>query len=239
MSAINILQICDRLLEEKSYHVVYQPIVDANTRDPFAFEALARFRFQDTNLPPDVVFEALHQHPADLRKLENVVTRMQLLFAPEGRPLFVNYDPHAAVDNLQSLGEILDIESQAQRIVFELIEDMHELSESNRESLIGFLKDRDVQIAIDDFGKEKSFFSFDMIGQSDFVKIDLHWFHKSKQSQPYRDLLIAFLRFVHDQGKLTIIEGIESEDDLDLARKLDTNYVQGFLFQDQFIQAGL
>ena len=226
----------NHVVSQLHFGAEFQPIINIENDTTFAYEALARFWYENKKITPAIVFEALHEDLILLCEVENRLTEFQLKSAPQSKTVFVNYDPHAAAFNTKQLNEILQNHGSRQDIVFEIIEDTHELSEEKRDELLLFLQNHSIKIAVDDFGKYNSFFSFELISACQFLKFDRHWFRKSTYNIPEFDLLQAFIRYAHEKGKKTIVEGIETLDDLLCAKRLGTDFVQGFLFRPDFIE---
>ena len=52
-------------------------------------------------------------------------------------------------------------------------------------------------------------------------------------------LVTSLIDYAKKSNKQVILEGIETEEDLDFAKKLGVDYVQGFLYRPQFINVRL
>ena len=50
-------------------------------------------------------------------------------------------------------------------------------------------------------------------------------------------LIKAMIDYARAAGKKTILEGIETQEDFNFAKAINVDYVQGFLFKEQFIRA--
>lgn len=227
--------IVDEILENKTYYSEYQPIVEIVSGDITAYEGLARFWHDDTVIPPNVLFDSLHDDLERLGALETAVKAFQLKHCPPDYPLFINYDPHSAVYDWAKMEATLSKRVKDNPIIFELIEDAHTIPRESQEKLFKYLDEQGFPIALDDFGKPESFFSFEIISLCDYVKIDLAWVNLSFQYQNYFDYMKAFIEFAHSLGKEVIMEGIENEQHLDLAKRLNADYVQGYLYRQKFI----
>lgn len=71
-------------LISRRFGVEYQPFVSTTTGEVLCHEALARFIDADGGLlPPDQVFEALHDNPLLLLHAELEMKRLQLAEAPQ------------------------------------------------------------------------------------------------------------------------------------------------------------
>ncbi|WP_294885569.1 MULTISPECIES: EAL domain-containing protein [unclassified Sulfurimonas] len=53
----------------------------------------------------------------------------------------------------------------------------------------------------------------------------------------FTEVVRGICNYAHKLGKEVILEGIETEDDLYLAKECRVDFVQGFLFKEQFILA--
>lgn len=232
----SLTQKIDKIIENRTYYTEYQPIIDVRKNTVYAYEALARFQYGNELLPPDVVFKALHTDLAKLSRVEYEIKMIQLENSPDNHKVFINYDPHSAVYNgMDELYKCSDLYFGRRDVVFELTEDIHVLLPGPLENLLRFLKQADIEIAVDDFGKRKSFFSFGLIDFAHYIKIDMEWVPLAKSHKHWYDFLYAFIVFVHSSGKTVVLEGVETQKDLELAEKLDADLVQGFLFRNKFI----
>lgn len=77
------------LIEQQRFGVEYQPLIDTQSGEIMAYEALARF-FDHKGLPvsPLDIFQALHESPLMLAQVELQLKRIQLRYRPAGVPLF-------------------------------------------------------------------------------------------------------------------------------------------------------
>jgi EAL domain-containing protein (putative c-di-GMP-specific phosphodiesterase class I) len=91
------------------------------------------------------------------------------------------------------------------------------------------LRKRGVKIAIDDFGTGKTSLSIISSLPTDFVKLDgsLLEVERPDLSEGLLELGVKFAELV---GAEVIVEKIETQEDLDLARKVGAKYAQGWLF---------
>jgi len=68
----------------------------------------------------------------------------------------------------------------------------------------------------------------------DIFKFDRHWLQAIHQPAQRR-MLKMLLNYAREENKKTVLEGIETENDLAIARELNVDYVQGYLFRPEFI----
>jgi EAL domain-containing protein (putative c-di-GMP-specific phosphodiesterase class I) len=222
-------------LEEKTYYSEYQPIVRLSDGEIFAYEALARFWYEDDYIKPDELFKGLYPEPETLCVLESALKRFQFQHAPESFPLFINLDPHSAVFNMDRLDEtILPFERDG-GVIFELIDDPFRIDDADRETLISYFKDRDIKLAIDNYGKKEKSFSMYMIEIVDYVKFDRLFMKRCITEQNYSTFAKSTIEFVHSLGKKVIVEGVENQSEYDNAVAHGADFVQGYMFKDKFL----
>ena len=230
------------LLQHRRYAVEYQPLVCVKTQEIWAYEALARFLTHEGRLlPPQAVFSALHHSPLSLYQVEADMKYLQLKESPLAYPLFINLDPDACV-----VGEEVHAEHFNQwlcrlttrpQVVVEIIENSSVSDARISQQLAQACHAQGVKIALDDIGAPDSLLSLPILLTVDYLKLDRSWLMQKNQTAAL-SLLKALIGFAHELGKASILEGVETEQDLAFARSLGVNYVQGFLYRHLFIQAG-
>lgn len=222
--------------------VEYQPIKDARTLDTVGYEALARFTAHGRTLPPDRVFAALHDNPLLFHYTELKWKRLQIELAPRDGHLFVNLDPDAWVHGWHSDGTDSYLELFAPLsgwLVVEIIENLH-LSDAERaQSLSNAFKQAGVPIALDDVSSTQGIVSFASLKDAQYMKFERSWLFDDTDvaDREVRLALIEYALSLSQRFELTtILEGVETEAHLALARRYGFDCVQGFLFKDQFIR---
>ncbi|QSX42346.1 EAL domain-containing protein [Shewanella cyperi] len=211
----------------------YQALVDTISGDTLGYEALARFQtLEGQAVAPNSLFERLHHNPAQLARVELAAKACQLRHAPHADKLFLNIDPHS----LQGLDDDW-FEALAQRgnITIELIENTCINDAVIATELAHRLQHHGIRVALDDAGAPHALLSLPLLAQVDCIKFDRHWLDLL-QDDCQRTLLEHLLGFARETGKNTVLEGIETQEQLTLARRLGLDMVQGFLFRERFIR---
>lgn len=224
----------------RRYGVEYQPLVDARSGDIIGYEALARFRRDDgAAVPPNVMFEALHENPLLLLHVELETKRLQLAHAPEAPHLFVNLDPdsfHVGEGIRHNLFVELFRRHRKQfprqQITVEVTENLSIQDLQRSQEMISVLKGAGFGVALDDMGVAGTVVSYDTLSESSEVKFDRSWL--SRRTPRRIDALQWFLGLCRAMDVRTVLEGIETLDDLAFARAAGFDWVQGFLFRDHF-----
>jgi EAL domain-containing protein (putative c-di-GMP-specific phosphodiesterase class I) len=213
------------IIEQQNYGVEYQPIVSVDTQEVFAYEALSRFFDQnDSTIPPDLVFKALHNSPLTLHQVELAQKKLQLAHAPKGHCLFVNLDQDSYFEGqldkeVESSNVYVTLFKQFEgELVVELIENS-EINDARMSlQMIKSMGVHQIKTAIDEVCNEHSMLFTMMLERVDFIK-----------------LVRALTAYGKSSNKKIILEGVENQQDLAFAKKLNVDYVQGFLYKPQFV----
>ncbi|RIX49601.1 MAG: EAL domain-containing protein [Rhodocyclales bacterium GT-UBC] len=228
-------------LTSRRFGVEYQPLVSTLTGETRCHEALARFiDAQGKLLPPDYVFEALHDNPLLLLHAELEMKRLQLDEAPPHGLLFVNLDPDSFAVGHPEEGENLFLpilRQQRSRLVVEVIENLHLQDVDLSERMMRQLDQEKIRLAIDDLASSRGLVSYAALMHAAFLKFDRSWL-AGELSAKQRTILTWALAQAADLGLTTVLEGIETPEHLSMAKQMGFDLVQGFLFKERFIQRG-
>jgi len=237
------------ILKAKNYGVEFQPIIAVETLKVFAYEALSRFYDEANNpIPPDHVYKALHHNPLSLFQVELAQKKLQLKHAPKNFKLFVNLDQDSyfaygddVADHSATTTELnpfirLFLEHGDNEIVVELIENSEINDAKMSLNMIKLMASYNIRTALDDICNEQSMLSTAVLEQVDFIKFD-RFVVLNKHNSSFLLLIKALISYAEEAGKKTILEGVETEEDLAFAKALNIDYVQGFLFKPQFVTA--
>jgi EAL domain-containing protein (putative c-di-GMP-specific phosphodiesterase class I) len=209
----------------------YQPIVELSTRSVYGYEALARFWVGEVFVAPNVVFGAISDDK-ELNNLEIQIKLSQIKDRPIGKKLFLNIHPHLIQSkNGQSFWK--DFFNHQENIVAEIVESNKGISvpSSFIKSLLGI----GVPCAIDDFLCDNAFFCSIAFIDATLVKLDRAFLERAKEYPPYRAFIKGIVSFCVKSEKVLILEGVETEDELQIAEECGIKYVQGFFFRKHFI----
>jgi EAL domain-containing protein (putative c-di-GMP-specific phosphodiesterase class I) len=225
----------------KRFAVEYQPLVDVRNGHTHAHEALARFiDSQGAVMRPDEVFALLHDNPLLLMHAELEMKTLQLSQAPADGLLFVNLDPDSFCAAYSAQGDNVFLpllQQYRQRLVVEVIENLHMEDVLRAQKMIAMLEAASIRLAIDDMSSSRGLISYASMISANYLKFDRSWLTGSLSGK-LRIILTWVLAQAADLGLTTVLEGVESEQDLLLARDFGFDLVQGFLFRSRFIWRG-
>jgi EAL domain-containing protein (putative c-di-GMP-specific phosphodiesterase class I) len=178
------------------------------------------------------MFSLLHAEPALLLQAEVLLKRHQLDHAPREGDLFVNLDPDSwAAGNAGACpNPLLDLLGRASaRVVVEITEALDESDSALARELLGVLRARGQRYALDDVGAQNSLLSFEALDDADVLKFDRILLRRL--GHPRRHAIVrALAEAARATGARTVLEGIETVEDLQLARDLGVDLVQGWYF---------
>lgn len=224
---------------EQRYGVEYQPIVDITNNDIIAYESLSRFYDSgNCSVRPDLVYAALHDNPLLLFQVEYQQKLLQLENAPVTDATFVNLDQ----DSYFACGEgeedncFIELFKRYDKapLVVELIENSEINDAKMSLAMIEIMAQNNIQTAIDDVCSHHSMISTSVLEKVQYIKFDKCVVNK-KSDHNFLLLVRCLIDYARSAGKKTILEGIESNTDLDFAHTLGVDCVQGFLYADKFI----
>jgi EAL domain-containing protein (putative c-di-GMP-specific phosphodiesterase class I) len=222
------------ILHEGLYFSEFEPVISLHTGRVVGHEALARFVRPDGSLvSPGTMFALLHGAPDLLLEAELALKRHQLEHGPKGTELFLNVDPDSwSAGGPGPDNPLLSLLSSAPgRVVIEIIENMDAADAQLARQLIGELRVRGLRIALDDVGAQNSLLSFEAIDEAEVLKFDRMLLRRL--GHPRRlSVVRALAQAARETGARSVLEGVETAADLDLARALGVDLVQGWFFKE-------
>lgn len=227
---LNYDDICN-IIETQSFWVEYEPIIDMKNGDIYGYEALARFVLNGKQIPPTPILQVAHQVKELFFRLERALKIMQLAHRPqEGGMLFVNIDPHNFSDS-EKIAYWHDLFEEVQDICIEVTENTDDMQTTLLSHCLDEIQKSGIPIAQDDIGNDKKPFCFYLTQRAQFLKFDRTWLSKIRACEDYQEILKGFLAFAKAQGKKSVLEGVESEEDFRIAKSLGVDFVQGYIFK--------
>ncbi len=211
---------------------LYQPIVDLDTREVVAYEALARGPVGSALERPDLLFEAARACGL-LAELEWACRTAALQGALDARlrkTLFVNVEPSLLdVDMPEALTALFEHAATELDVVVELTE--RALTDKPAEMLarVETMRSRGLIMALDDVGADHRSLALMPFIAPEVIKLDL----RLVQDNP-SPAIAAIVHAVNAQsersGAVLLAEGIETEEQLAVAQALGARFGQGWLF---------
>lgn len=218
-------------------HSAFQPIYTAVDDDLIlsAYEGLVRPRRDGVPVAPNVLLDAATG--ADGRFVDSLCRRLHLsnlhLADPQGRDLFFNLDAaryesfgviEAEFDAM--LAALPGLGIKARQLVCEIVEE--DASHVQLLRLRDMLKSTGIRLAMDDFGAGSSSLARYHDLFPDVVKLDGALFRRLAGDALRQKLLKALARTLLLEGATILVEGIETEAQLLVAREMGATLFQGY-----------
>ncbi len=213
------------VLEARSFHPVFQPIVDLASHDVVGYEALTRF---DSGQRPDLCFADAWS--VGLGPELELATLGAAVDAAKGLRSGVFLDLNASPRLLTHAGQLRDVLHAAGRpLVLEItehetVEDYERLRDAIR--TLG----RDVRVAVDDAGAGVANFGHIIDLRPDFVKLDISLVRRVNANLGRQAMVVGMRHFSRTAGCRLIAEGVETPEEAETLTLLGVEFGQGYLF---------
>jgi diguanylate cyclase (GGDEF)-like protein len=220
----------EKLLAEESIEFVFQPIVDAKTRDVFGYEAFCR---PDQNLFPTPIEMILTAERSgkigELGRLLREQAVCKISEMPADCCLFVNLHPQELNDP-SLLDEKSLLNRHADRIVFEINKSKEIVDQSRLRKTLVRLRERGFRIALDDLCTGYLGLASLVRLEPDFLKMDVSLLHNVSTEGRASRLIKHYLDYTAGENIKVIASGIETEKQKQVAVYLGCPLLQGYLF---------
>jgi EAL domain-containing protein (putative c-di-GMP-specific phosphodiesterase class I) len=210
--------------------MAFQPIVDADRREVYAYEALVRGR------NGEVAREVLDRVPAAGRYAFDQVCRITAvaLAGRLGAPgLSVNFLPNALYEAETCLRTAVRAARHyafpAERLVFELTEGERVADVARVRDVVRECQALGLRVAIDDFGAGYAGLNLLADLSPDLVKLDMALV-RGVDGCRRRAIVYGVMATCRDLNIGVVAEGVEAAGELSALRDLGVRYFQGYLF---------
>ena len=211
----------------------YQKIMDNNTLDVFKYEALARIKFKDKTLNPDIFMPAVKN-----LKLEDKFTReiLKKVFSDvyeikkiQAASINININDITNKNTIELIRTLLKIYG-GQSITFEIIETIGVEDYSILLDFTSMIKEYNSSISIDDFGSGHSGYEHLINLEIDYLKIDGKFIKNIKNNLKTQSLIKGLCNFSKEHNIKVIAEFVEDQDTFNLLKNIGVEFSQGYFF---------
>ena len=228
--------------EHKELFVDYQPIVSLEKRRLIGFEGLVRWRHPEFGLVPPKDFIPVAEESGQILAIGQLVLESACRQAQVWReshqlesPLFVSvnlsvkqFNQPGLVENIANV--LAETKLPPNCLKLEITESVFS---DNIEAAVGLLtklRELGVQLSIDDFGTGYSSLSYLQRFPIDTLKIDRSFVNQMTENEENIAIVRTIVALAQNLGMDVVAEGVETDDQLNLLRKLDCENGQGYLF---------
>ncbi len=230
----------EQAIEQGWIRNYYQPVVWVEDQTCCGIEALSRwFDPVEGMLPPSQYVDLLEEtrliHLLDRAVVERACADVRQMMRELGTavPVSLNFSPRDL--SLVDIPSLLEESVRRHDIPHELVH--VEITESSLaedrdllRQVIHQLHDLGFGVWMDDFGSGYS--SLNLLKDYDFdvLKVDLEFLRGMEGNERSKTIMHAIIDLAHDLGMTTLVEGVETPDQMAFLRKVGADRAQGYLF---------
>lgn len=227
--------------ERKELFVDYQPIVSLESRTLIGFEALVRWHHPEFGLVPPQDFIPVAEETGEILTIGQVVLESACrqarywLETHPASPLFVSvnlsvkqFNQPGLVNNIAWL--LNEFKLPPRFLKLEITESVFSDNLEAAVELLTQLRNLGVQLSIDDFGTGYSSLSYLQRFPIDTLKIDRSFVTQMMENEENVAIVRTIVALAQNLGMDVVAEGVETEDQLLLLKKLECENGQGYLF---------
>ncbi|WP_462410809.1 EAL domain-containing protein [Neobacillus sp. Marseille-QA0830] len=229
-----------RAIQREEFILHYQPKVDALTGDVIGAEALIRWNHSNLGLVPPAEFIPLAEETGLINEMSSWVIQQvckqlrewEMLGLPRV-PVSINLSAKTLrkadlVPNIQ--GCLIAYSIPPGLIEIEITEDSLIKTGGSALLTIQQLRDLGLSIAIDDFGTGYSSIGYLKKFKVDTIKIDRSYIKDIYENSEDSTIVQSIILLARGLRLKIVAEGVETEKQWEILKRLDCHYLQGFLF---------
>lgn len=227
-------------VKNQSFSLVYQPIIDSQSGNIVAAEALIRWSDERGEEIPPSLFIPLAEEFGLIIELGEWVLRTACeqarkwqLAGWEGLTICVNlsYKQFQRNDMFTTIYNILaDTQLPAHKLSIEITEGLLMIDDTKIKQQLELLRNLGVALSIDDFGTGYASLSYLNKFPINVIKIDHSFIQNLATSDENEDLVKGIISLAKSLDMKVIAEGVENKAQADQLMKNNCQYFQGFLY---------
>ena len=220
-------------------YLLYQPIFDLKTNSVCEFEALARISSPTLGVIPPMDFITIAERTKQILPIGDMIFRQALSFLKKMEDqgiIGIRISINVSVIQLSKrgfagdfLGLIDEIGVSPRHVGIEITESVFSKDYRDINKIISRLKREGIQISIDDFGVGYSSFARESELNVDCLKIDKYFIDKLMLPNEDSAVIGDIISIAHRLSHMSVAEGVEHEQQLQILRSYGCDRVQGYL----------
>jgi EAL domain-containing protein (putative c-di-GMP-specific phosphodiesterase class I) len=225
-----------------TFAMAFQPIMDIERGEPFAYEALVRGPNGESAWSVLSQVTEANRYAFDqqcrVRAIETAAkagllagpARLSINFLPNAV-----YSPAACIQLTLKTARAIDFPTA--RLIFEFTENEEMVDPAHVANIIATYQQMGFGTALDDFGAGHAGLNLLARFQPDMIKLDMELIRGLDTSVPRRMIVDSVVKMSTALGVTVIAEGIETEGELEALRAIGVRYIQGFYFAKPAFEA--
>ncbi len=229
-----------KALSKNEFEMYYQPIVDAQTQEVVAAEALIRWNHSEYGMIRPDIFISIMEKTGLIVELGKYVLKEVLMQQKRWQDFKFKQIEVAINISMLELETGKFVENVAQQleeykvpahvIKFEVTEGIAMISEEKTSRQLEELNKMGLDISLDDFGTGYTSFSYLKKIPASYLKIDRSIIINVAQNIEDQRITKAIIDLGHTLGMQIIVEGIEDKKMYEMVKSLGCDYIQGYYF---------
>ena len=222
----------------QGFRINFQPQIKTDTNEIFGCEILLRWQYHDHDIPPSKFIPILEQVGLIVPVGKWLVTQIMqasqelILRAPNLKIAFnVSYlqilDP-SFFDCIQNSMLLYGIPGR--NLMIELTETHFDEMPDYLEHFIEQCDKVGISFVLDDFGTAYSSLHMLLQYPADLIKLDRTLMCELSSSPEKLNFMMSIIYACHRFGKKVCVEGVETQEELQIVRQTECDYMQGFYF---------
>jgi len=216
------------------FSMAFQPILDLETGEPFAFEALVRGTAGQGAAEVLAKVTPENRYAFDQQcRVKAIETAVRAGILESRARLSINFLPNAVYSpkaciqlTLKTAGAV---GLPTDRLIFEFTEQEEMADPDHVANIVRTYREMGFGTALDDFGAGHAGLGLLARFQPDIIKLDMELIRGIESSLPRSAIVEAVARMAEKLAITLVAEGIETEAELGALRGLGIRYVQGYL----------
>lgn len=214
--------------------MAFQPIVDVETGNVFAFEALVRGGSGEGAADMLAGITSENRYAFDQRcRVAAIEGAVAAGILDTGAKLSINFLPNAVYSPAACIQLTLKTARATglpiDRLIFEFTENEEMIDTDHVKNIVETYRKMGFGTVIDDFGAGHAGLGLLAKFQTDYIKLDMELVRGIEASLPRRMIVEGVIRIAHSLGIVIIAEGIETIAEYDILRAMGVRYIQGYL----------
>ncbi len=237
---LDIKKSIEDAFERNEFFVVFQPKISLADGKVKGAEALVRWNSSVHGFVSPSLFIPLFEQNGYVSRLDFFVYQKVFEYQREqlsqGRPVVpismnvsrLHQNPAKFVSTFTSKFNQYSLSPDC--VELEIVERFAGASDKMLIQLTELLREAGFKVNMDDFGSGES--SLNMLSEIpvDVIKFDQRFLRQAQTSRDSHIILSQTMNMVRKLGKVTVCEGVETEDQVEMLRKMDCDLVQGFFY---------
>jgi diguanylate cyclase (GGDEF)-like protein len=217
--------------------VAYQPMFTPDGKQIVACEALARWNHKELGFVSPAKFVPLAEQNGYINDLTRHILRQSCVDCASWPDQTVSVSVNLSAIDLSNREIVRDIEGalraaklDGSRLQIEVTESVFLKDREEAASILQHLRRLGIKVAIDDFGTGYSSLAYLKDLPLDKLKIDKHFVNEvavQDSAAHFFDTMVVFSKAL---GFDVVVEGVETQDQLDVITRSNVDLIQGYLF---------